>query len=192
MYWQNAPMGFAERIVGQDGTSLFPNMELRENFLEEGDVYNSPDITMSSREAQQQLATQVFTMFSTHPLVMTNIQRLWQVAYDFLDKNGHQDPESIIGPKPGTNIDMAVINVENTRMLQGEVFGVNPTDIDVQHIPGHAQMLKTTPGLPPEIQQIIMQHINMHQVKLAQAVGQPMMRPGEPKNDNGTAGKKVA
>jgi hypothetical protein len=192
MYWQNAPMGFAERIVGQDGTSLFPNMELRENFLEEGDVYNSPDITQSSREAQQQLSMQVFTMFSTHPLVMTNIQRLWQVAYDFLDKNGHQDPESIIGPKPGINIDMAVINVENTRMLQGEVFGVNPTDIHVQHIPGHAQMLQTNPQLAPEVQQIIATHINMHQVALGKQVGQPFMKPGEPKNDKGTAGKKVA
>jgi hypothetical protein len=188
-------MGFAERIVGQDGTSLFPNMELRENFLEEGDVYNSPDVTKSSREAQEALAGEVFQLFSTHPLVLTNIQRLWQVAYDFLDKRGHQDPESIVGPKPGTNLDMALINLENTRMLQGEIIPVNPTDIDVQHIPGHAQMLKTDPTLAPEVQQIIAQHINMHQVKLAQSVGQPMMRPGEPKNaagKQGAAGKKVA
>jgi hypothetical protein len=192
MYWQNAPIGFAERIVGQDGTSLFPNLELRENFLEEGDVYNSPDITMSSREAQQQLAMEVFTLFSKHPLVMVNIQRLWQVAYDFLDKRGHPDPESIIGPKPGTNIDMAVINVENTRMLQGEVFGINPTDIHVQHITGHAQMLQSNPQMPPEIQQILGQHINMHQQALAQQIGQPMMRPGESKNDKGNTGKKVA
>jgi hypothetical protein len=191
MYWQNAPMGFAERIVGQDGTSLFPNMELRENFLEEGDVYNSPDVTKSSREAQEQLAMEVFQLFSTHPLVITNIQRLWQVAYDFLEKRGHQDPESIIGPKPGTNLDMAVINVENTRMLQGEVFGINPTDIHVQHIPGHAQMLQTNPGIAPEVHQIIAQHINMHQQALAQQVGQPMMRPGEPKNEPGAAGKKA-
>ena len=191
MYWQSAPMGFAERIVGQDGTPLFPNMELRENFLEEGDVYNSPDITQSSKQVQEMLAEQVFTMFSTHPLVMTNIQRLWQVAYDFLDKKGHQDPESIVGPKPGSNLDMQVINVENTRMLQGELMPINPTDIDVQHIPGHAQMLQTNPGIAPEIHQIIATHINMHQERLGKMVGQPMMRPGE-KNEQGAEGKKVA
>jgi len=165
LYYQNAPAGYAERIVGETGAPLFPNMALQMNFLEEADAYCIPDMTLTSTEAQQKLAMWVFDTFSVHPLVITNIQRTWQVANEVLVAMKHPDPDSVIGPNPGVNPDLEVINIENTRMLQGEMLPVNPTDIDIQHIPGHMGMLQTR-ELPAEIRQIIGAHVALHQQRL--------------------------
>lgn len=165
LYYFFAPPGYPERIIGEDGGQLFPNMVLQESFLNNADAYGTPDVAMVTREFRRQLAMWVYEQFSMHPLVLQDPARLWQVAYEVLDAMGHNNPEQIIGPQPGSNADMTLINLENTRLMQGELVPVNPTDIDIQHIQGHTMMLQGR-QLPDELKQIIATHIAMHQQKL--------------------------
>lgn len=190
LYYFFAPPGYAERIIGEDGTQLFPNMILQDSFLNNADVYGTPDITMVSREAKRQLSMWVYEQMSMHPLVMQDPRRLWQVAYEVLDAMGHDNPDQIIGPQPGSNTDMTLINMENTRLLQGELVPVNPTDIDIQHIQGHTMLIQSR-NLPPELQQIIGTHIAMHQQKLQTIMEGALGIKGEEKNGAGTVKKSA-
>lgn len=175
LYYAFAPIGYAERIVGEDGTALFPNQTLQDSFLNEADAYCVPDMALAGAQAQRDLAMWIYTNFSQHPLVLADVGRLWEVAHTVLDAMAHGsiDIESIIGPKPGSNVDMQLVNIENTRMLQGEMVQVNPTDIHIQHLQGHA-MITQGRQLPPEIVQIITLHIMEHRKALEMAVAKTL------------------
>jgi hypothetical protein len=191
LYYFYAAPGYAERLIGENGEQLFPGMSMRDNFLMQADAYATPDLNAGSKDAQRELAMWVYSTFSQHPLVLADPGRLWEVANEVLVSSGHPDPLRIIGPKPGSNFDQELINMENTALIQGKPVPVNPTDIDMQHLQGHMLVLQSR-DLPEQIKQLITMHITAHQQKLEAIMKQALGVQGEDGNEQPAAERRVS
>lgn len=127
MYQDCAPTTLGERVLGEDGKKLFPNLSV-ETLRGGYDVYLSPDIVAGSKMFEKQLA--MFALESIGTNIWFNPQinprGNWQLTADSFKKIGFMDIESYMPPKPpgelGTS---AEVDKLWQQFMQGEVPEVN-------------------------------------------------------------------
>jgi len=144
-YQDCAPTTLGERVLGEDGEKLFPNMSI--DTLRGGyDIYFSPDIIAGSKMFEKQLA--MFALEATQTNIWFNPQinprGNWQMTADSFKKIGFMDIESYMPPKPpgelGTSNDVDKLW---TQFMQGEIPEVNQ----------NANLMEIAAGLSKKAQQ---------------------------------------
>lgn len=129
MYQDNAPTTLGERVLGEEGEKLFPNMSI-ETLRGGYDVYLSPDIVAGSKVFEKQLAA--FALQTTQTNMWFNPQMNprgnWQLTVDSMKKMGFMNIETYMPPKPpgeiGTSEEVDKIWAQ---FMQGEVPEVKET-----------------------------------------------------------------
>jgi protein associated with RNAse G/E len=66
------------------------------------------------------------------------------------------------------SVDDAQVNYEHSRLGMGQWVDINPFDNDITHVAGHEDFQKSARyrSLPPEIQQMVQQHVDMHKQRI--------------------------
>lgn len=144
-YQENAPSDLGERVIGEDGKKLFPNLSI-ETLRGGYDAYLAEDIVAGSKAYEKQLALWGFENLSQTIWMDPRINPLgsWNLVADTWKKMGQMDVERYLPPKPdapaGTGKEA---EQEFLRMKQGEV--VEPTEKDnvMEHFVGHTKQKQT-------------------------------------------------
>lgn len=127
MYQDCAPSTLGERVLGEDGKKLFPNLSI-ETIRGGYDVYLSPDIVAGSKTFEKQLAMFALQAMNTtvwfNPSI--NPRGNWQMTVDNFKKIGFMDIESYMPTKPpGQPGESDEIDKLWQQFMQGEVPEVN-------------------------------------------------------------------
>lgn len=123
MYQDCAPTTLGERVLGEDGDKLFPNLSI-ETLRGGYDVYLSPDIVAGSKMFEKQLAMFALQAVGTNMWFnpQLNPRGNWQMTADSFKRLGFMDIESYMPPKPqgeiGTSQEVDKIWAQFT---QGEI-----------------------------------------------------------------------
>jgi hypothetical protein len=144
-YQDNAPSDLGERVIGEDGRKLFPNLSI-ETLRGGYDAYLAEDVIAGSKAYEKQLALWGFENLSQTIWMNPQINPLgsWNLVADTWKKMGQMDVERYLPPKPdapaGTGKEA---ENEFMRMKQGEV--VEPTEKDnvMEHFVSHTKQKQT-------------------------------------------------
>lgn len=143
LYQDFPPKGLAERVVGDDGQKLFPNLSI-DSLRGDTAVQMAPDRVAGSKSFQRQLSLWTFqagqNMIWMNPQM--NPEGNWNLCADTLKEVrgwSDNDVERYLGEKPKAKFDEAELGNEWYRFMNGEEFdppeGV--TQIAIQHLKGH-------------------------------------------------------
>jgi len=141
MYQDNAPSTLGERVLGEEGDKLFPNMSV-ETLRGGYDVYLSPDIVAGSKVFEKQLSMFALEMMPNNVWFnpQINPRGNWQLTVDSMKKMGYMDIESYMPPKPqgelGTSQEVDKIWAQ---FMQGEVPDINEQANLIEIIAGLAK-----------------------------------------------------
>lgn len=143
LYQDYPPKGLAERVIGEDGKKIFPNLStdsLRGNTA----VQMTPDITSGSRAYRQQLQMWAFStaqqMMWLNPQI--NPAGNWDLCSDTLRIMLNLSDNEIVrylGEKPKAKYDESELDNEWYRFMNGEDFDPpeGETALALQHAEGH-------------------------------------------------------
>lgn len=128
LYQDHAPDNLAQRVIGENGKKLFPNLSI-ETLRYNGDVRMEPDITSGSKAFDRQVklwgfnALQQSVWFSPQ----LNPKGSWLLTCDTMKSQGFPAPERYLPPmpKPEIGTSQAVDSIW-ARISQGEVVEVEP------------------------------------------------------------------
>ena len=162
LYQDTIPSDLAERILGEEGEKLFPNLtvnDLRGNY----DVHMSPDLTAGSRMYERQMKLWAVQTLSqtiwTNPQV--NPKGNWNLFADAAKVQGIYNPERYLGPEPKENMGSAKeVEDEWGRFMQGEEVDLVPGEDPREHLAGHEkQRAEKYYKLPDEYRDNFDQHL---------------------------------
>jgi hypothetical protein len=127
MYQDCAPVTLGERVLGEDGEKLFPNLSV-ETLRGGYDAYLTPDVIAGSKMFEKQLA--MFGLQTIGNNVWLNPQinprGHWQMTVDMHKKLGFMDIESYMPPKPPGGMGMSEeVDKIWAQFMQGEQPEVN-------------------------------------------------------------------
>ena len=127
MYQDCAPTTLGERVLGEDGKELFPNLSV-ETLRGGYDVYMSPDIVAGSKMFEKQLAMFALEQMGTNlwfnPQI--NPRGNWQFTADSFKKIGFMEIESYMPPKPQGELGSSEeVDKIWAQFMQGEIPEVN-------------------------------------------------------------------
>lgn len=139
LYQDWAPPKLGERVVGEDGKKLFPNLSidtLRGNY----NAYLEPDLISGSKTLEKEIAMWVDDRMQANPWFnpQINPKGSWQLTVDNYKKIGLSEVEKYMPPQPegqlGTS---AEVDGEWTRFMNGE--DVEVTGNPIEHFMGHVR-----------------------------------------------------
>mgnify|MGYP001222822197 CR=1 FL=1 len=145
LYQDNAPSDLGERVIGEDGKKLFPNLSV-ESIRGGYDAYLAEDIIAGSKAYEKQLALWGFENLQQTVWMDPRINPLgsWNLVADTWKKMGQMDVERYLPPKPEAPAgNSKIVEQEFMRMKQGEVVEVSPTDNIQEHLVGHGKQKQT-------------------------------------------------
>jgi len=142
MYQDWAPPTLGERVLGEDGKKIFPNLSvktLRGNY----DARMTPDIHMGSKTLKRQALAWAYEALQTsvwvHPQL--NPKGNYNLTADTVKEMvGDIDIERYLGKEPkGKMGDLEEVNGEWSRFMQGDAFDPpeGATAQALQHLAGH-------------------------------------------------------
>ena len=101
MYQDCCPPGLAERIIGDDGKKLFPNLSI-EDLQGNYTAYMAPDILSGSKTMKKQIFGIAYQMAQTNPWFnpQVNPRGHWQFTADTFKHMGMMNVEEYMPPKP--------------------------------------------------------------------------------------------
>lgn len=143
LYQDYPPKGLAERIVGEDGKTLFPNLSI-DSLRGDTNVQMTPDVVAGSKAYRKQLQLWAFQagqqMMWLNPQV--NPAGNWNLCADTLKEIlGMSDNEvkRYLGEQPKAKFDEGELNNEWYRFMNGEDFDPpeGETALALQHMEGH-------------------------------------------------------
>ncbi len=145
LYQDFPPKGLAERIMGEDGKQLFPNLSI-DSLRGDAVVQMTPDVVAGSNAFRKQLQLWAFEigqqMFWLNPQV--NPRGNWQLCSDTFKEILHlsdADVKRYLGEQPKAQFPEEEINNEWRRFMNGEDFDPpeGETALALQHLEGHAK-----------------------------------------------------
>lgn len=145
LYQDFPPKGLAERVVGEDGTKIFPNLSI-DSLRGDTAVQMTPDVVAGSKAYRKQLQLWAFQTgqqtFWLNPQV--NPAGNWNLCADtFKELLNLSDNEVIryLGEKPKAKFDETELNNEWYRFMNGEDFDPpeGETMLAQQHLEGHVR-----------------------------------------------------
>ncbi len=101
MYQDCCPPGLAERVIGEDGKKLFPNLSI-EDLQGNYTAYMAPDILSGSKTMKKQIFGIAYQMAQTNPWFnpQINPRGHWQMTADTFKNMGMMNVEDYMPPKP--------------------------------------------------------------------------------------------
>lgn len=144
-YQENAPSDLGERVIGENGKKLFPNLSV-ETLRGGYDAYLAEDIVAGSKAYEKQLALWGFENLSQTVWMDPRINPLgsWNLVADTWKKMGQMEPERYLPPKPDAPMGSSKeVDNEFMRMKQGEVFDPTEKDNIMEHFVGHQKQKQT-------------------------------------------------
>ena len=123
IYQEHIPKGLGQRILGEDGKLLFPNLSV-ETIRYNADVRIEPDIIAGSKAYEKQLYMWAYQTLSQsiwfNPQI--NPKGSWLLTRDTMKRQGMSAPERYLPPEPKPELGSSR-DVDNiwSRLMQGEV-----------------------------------------------------------------------
>lgn len=145
MYQDCAPPGLAERVIGEDGKKLFPNLSI-ETLQGNYTAYMAPDILAGSKTMKKQVFGIAYQMAQTSPWFSPQINPRgnWEFTADTFKAIGLMNIEDYMPPKPPVPYgDASVIDKLWGQFKQGETPDVDPAADNMQILQGLTQKIKT-------------------------------------------------
>jgi len=145
LYQDFPPKNLAERILGEDGKQLFPNLSI-DSLRGDAVVQMTPDVVAGSKSYRKQLQMWAFDigqqMFWLNPQI--NPRGNWQLCADTLKEMLHltdSDVKRYLGEQPKAQFPEEELNNEWRRFMNGEDFDPpeGETALALQHLEGHAK-----------------------------------------------------
>lgn len=127
MYQDCAPTTLGERLLGEDGKKLFPNLSI-ETLRGGYDVYFSPDIVAGSKAMEKQMSLFALEQAGTNMWFnpQMNPRGSWQMTVDSFKKLGFMNVESYMPPKPPSELGTSKeVDKVWTQIAQGDTPEVN-------------------------------------------------------------------
>jgi hypothetical protein len=143
LYQDYPPKGLAERIVGEDGKKLFPNLSV-DSLQGRTVVQMTPDTVSGSKMYRKQL--QLWAFQASQQTIwlspQVNPQGNWQVTADTFKEVlnlSDNDVKRYLGEKPKSNFDESELSNEWSRFINGEDFDPpeGETALAIEHLKGH-------------------------------------------------------
>lgn len=129
MYQDCAPPTLAERVIGEDGKKLFPNLSI-ETLQGNYTAYMAPDIVSGSKTMKKQIFGIAYQMSLTSPWMspQMNPRGNWQWYVDTMKSMGLMNIEEYMPPKPPVQYGMGK-DVEKlwAQFTQGEDPEIDPS-----------------------------------------------------------------
>lgn len=129
MYQDCAPPGLAERVIGEDGKKLFPNLSI-ETLQGNYTSYMAPDIVGGSKTMKKQIFGMAYQMSLTSPWMSPQINPRgnWQWFADMNKAMGLMNIEDYMPPKPPADYGTGkTIDKLWQQFAQGETPDVDPS-----------------------------------------------------------------
>ena len=145
LYQDYPPKGLAERVVGEDGEKLFPNLSL-DSLRGDTNVQMTPDVTAGSKAYRQQRQMWAFQMAPQvvwlNPQI--NPRGNWQLTADTYKELMNWTDDEVnryLGEQPKAQFNQAELDTEWYRFMNGEDFDPpeGETAIALQHLEGHTK-----------------------------------------------------
>lgn len=143
LYQDYPPKGLAERIVGEDGKKLFPNLSI-ETLRGDTNVQMTPDVVAGSKAYKKQL--QLWAFGAAQQVVWLNPQvnprGNWDLCADTFKELlnlSDNDVKRYLGERPKAQFDEAELDNEWHKFMSGEDFEPpeGETALALQHLEGH-------------------------------------------------------
>jgi len=145
LYQDYPPKGLAERVIGEDGTKIFPNLSI-DSLRGDTAVQMTPDTVAGSKAYRKQLQMWAFStgqqMIWLNPQI--NPQGNWNLCADTMKEMLNLSDNEVrryLGEQPKSKFNEAELNNEWYRFMNGEDF--NPpegeTALALQHLEGHTK-----------------------------------------------------
>jgi len=123
IYQEHIPKNLGERILGEDGKKLFPNLSV-ETIRYNADVRIEPDVIAGSKVYETQLYMWAYDTLSRSPWFdpRINPKGSWLLTRDTMKRRGIAAPERYLPPEPKTEMGVSR-DIDNiwSRLMQGEV-----------------------------------------------------------------------
>ncbi len=145
LYQDYPPKGLAERILGEDGKKIFPNLSI-DSLRGDTAVQMSPDVVAGSRAYKKQLIMWAFgagqQMIWLQPQV--NPSGNWNLCADTLKEMLNLSDNEVVrylGEKPKAKFDESQLNNEWYDFMNGKDFDPpeGKTQLALQHLEGHTK-----------------------------------------------------
>lgn len=145
LYQDYPPKGLAERVIGEDGERLFPNLSI-DSLRGDTAVQMMPDTIAGSKAYRQRLQMWAFTtgqqMMWLNPQI--NPSGNWNLCSDTLKvmlNLSDNDVVRYLGEKPKAKYDESQLENEWYQFMNGEDFDPpeGETALALQHMAGHAK-----------------------------------------------------
>lgn len=145
LYQDYPPKGLAERIIGEDGKKIFPNLSI-DSLRGDTSVQMTPDTVAGSKAYRKQL--QMYAFQTGQQMVWLNPQinphGNWNLCADTLKEMLNLSDNEVrryLGEQPKAKFDEAELNNEWYRFMNGEDFDPpeGETQLALQHLEGHAK-----------------------------------------------------
>lgn len=145
MYQDCAPPGLAERVIGEDGKKLFPNLSI-ETLQGNYNSYMSPDILSGSKTMKKQIFGIAYQMAQTNPWFSPQINPRgnWQFTADTFKSMGMMNVEDYMPPKPPVPFgDASVVEKLWQQFTQGETPDIDPVQNSLEIMQGLSKKIST-------------------------------------------------
>lgn len=190
MYQDCAPPGLAERVIGEDGKKLFPNLSI-ETLQGNYTAYMAPDIVSGSKTMKKQIFGMAYQMSLASPWFSPQINPRgnWQFTADTFKSMGLLNIEDYMPPKPPANYgEGKEIDKLWAQFSQGE-----EPDIDMG-----ANIMETAAGLAKKLEKDIYTldveyrpNVEAYMIKLSVAMREQLQKAQEQQIANAMAANMI-
>ena len=187
-YQDKMPPGLGTRVLGFDGSALFPEGIAPEDLAGNYDNYMILDSTAGSKQADREMRANVYQNALTNPIIMQNPSGFWKITADLLKSTGmYEDVEDIIGKRPPSPSMTSSPIDENVKMMQGQIVHTTDNDNPMEHLIAHYSFRDSGDFamMPPEYRFNLDAHLQETKsqiaagIQKAQQPEQPGQQPGQ-------------
>ena len=129
-YQDWAPPGLGERVLGDNGKQLFPNMSV-ETLMGDYDAYISPDIIAGSKTLEREIALWGLEALTMSPWFdpTVNPRGNWELYNNAAKRMGMDNIDGMMPPKPMAAWgQLEVVSSKWNQIKQGEIPEIKPGD----------------------------------------------------------------
>lgn len=191
MYQDCAPPGLAERVIGEDGEKLFPNLSI-ETLQGNYTAYMAPDIVSGSKTMKKQIFGMSYQTAATSVWFSPQINPRgnWQFTADMFKAQGLMNIEDYMPPKPPADYGTSK-NIDKlwSQFNQGEVVEVDPLANNMEIMAGLTK--KIADGDIFKMDAEYRKNLESYMIKLSVGVREQMRKAQETQIANALAANMI-
>lgn len=181
LYQQNIPPGLENRVLGEDGTKIFPEGLSVEDLAGNFDIVQAMDTSGGSKLIKKEQNSQLFQLMIP-VLAQLYPAGIWELSSTVLADYGYVEPERIIGPRPQTQAQtfdqVKAIMKEVTLLREGRLPKTEEGSSPIATLTALMAFKTSTEGktLEPEKQGLLDTRIAMLRLELLNATAEDQTR----------------